>query len=47
MREAWGCPTLPTEVWWPAIPETCPPGEGMVWLHLRGKCTMPINDDHT
>jgi hypothetical protein len=39
LREVDGMPPLPTQPipqppWWLAILETCPPGEGMVWLDL-------------
>jgi hypothetical protein len=39
-------PALPQQFSGLAIPETCPPGEGMVWLHPLRECTVPGNDDH-
>jgi hypothetical protein len=46
-----GCHTLliqplPRQFSWLAIPETCPPGEGMVWVDLLPKRIVLANDDH-
>jgi hypothetical protein len=39
--------TQPVAVWWLAIPEVCPPGEGMAWLYMPHWRTVLANDDHT
>jgi hypothetical protein len=47
-RGRWYAPPCPLKLavagLWLAILETCPPGEGMVWLDLMRWCTVLGND---